>query len=119
MRCETPTSSLYTRIKATKETATTIVAYRFSTLPAKLLPVFSILLRLQILAEKVLPESQCGFRSKRSTIDIIFSLRQIQEKCHEQQMPLYIAFVDLTKAFDTVSRPGLFQVLEAIGCMPS
>ena len=28
----------------------------------------------------VLPESQCGFRSGRSTIDMVFCLRQIQEK---------------------------------------
>ena len=26
-------------------------------------------------------------------------------------MPLYLAFVDLTKAFDTVSREGLYLVL--------
>ncbi|PFX12563.1 hypothetical protein AWC38_SpisGene23457 [Stylophora pistillata] len=35
---------------------------------------------------------------------MIFSLRQLQEKCKEQQQPLYIAFIDLTKAFDLVSR---------------
>ena len=31
-------------------------------------------------------------------------------------MPLYIAFIDLTKAFDLVSRDGLFKVLPKIGC---
>ena len=67
-----------------------------------------ILIRLQKLAERVYPESQCGFRAGRSTVDIVFSLRQLQEKCREQQMPLYIAFIDLTKAFDLVSRDGLF-----------
>ena len=74
------------------------------------------LTRLQTLASRVLPESQCGFRAGRSTIDMIFSLRQLQEKCREQHMPLYIAFVDLTKAFDLVSRSGLFQILVKIGC---
>ena len=34
-------------------------------------------------------------------------------------MPLYIAFVDLTKAFDTVSRPSLYKVLKRIGCPPT
>ena len=62
-----------------------------------------MLKRIQTLGKQVYPESQCGFRSKRSTVDMIFSLRQLQEKCREQQKPLYIAFVDLTKAFDTVS----------------
>ena len=33
-------------------------------------------------------------------------------------MPLYITFIDLTKAFDFVSRDGLFQILPKIGCPP-
>ena len=33
-------------------------------------------------------------------------------------MPLYIAFIDLTQAFDLVSRDGLFKVLPKIGCPP-
>jgi hypothetical protein len=49
---------------------------------------------------------------------MIFSLRQLQEKCREQQMPLYISFIDLTKAFDMVSREGLFKILPKIGCPP-
>ena len=77
-----------------------------------------ILMRLQKLAERIYPESQCGLRAGRSTIDMIFSLRQLQEKCREQHMPLYIAFIDLTKSFDLVSRDGLFKVLPKIGCPP-
>ena len=69
-----------------------------------------VLKRLQLLAERVYPESQSGFRARRSTVDMIFSVRQLQEKCREQQMPLYTAFIDLTKAFDLVSRQGLLQV---------
>jgi len=77
-----------------------------------------VLRRLQVLAERVYPESQCGFRAERSTIDMIFSLRQLQEKSREQRQPLYMAFIDLTKAFDLVSRRGLFKLLEKIGCPP-
>ena len=33
-------------------------------------------------------------------------------------MPLYIAFIDLTKAFDLISRDGLFMILPKIGCPP-
>ena len=62
------------------------------------------------------PESQCGFRSGRGTADMIFAYRQLQEKCQEQNKPLYTVFVDLTKAFDTVSRPGLWKLLHKIGC---
>ena len=62
-------------------------------------------------AEKILPESQCGFRKERSTIDMVFVARQLQEKCREQHQNLYIAFVvDLTKAFDTVHRTLLWQL---------
>ena len=52
----------------------------------------------------LLPESQCGFRKDRGTIDMIFTARQLQEKCQEQNMDLYMTFVGLTKAFDTVRR---------------
>ena len=63
-----------------------------------------ILIRVQKLAERIYPESQCGFRAERSTIYMIFSLRQLQDMCREQHMPLYIAFIDLTKTFDLVNR---------------
>ena len=43
-----------------------------------------VLVRLHVLAECIYPESQCGFRSKRSTVDMIFSIRQLQKKCREQ-----------------------------------
>jgi hypothetical protein len=68
------------------------------------------------IAPVILPESQCGFRSGRGTTDMIFCLRQTQEKCIEQNMPLYAVFIDFTKAFDTVSREGLWQVLTKFGC---
>ena len=77
-----------------------------------------LLNRLQGLADRVYPEAQCGFRAARSTIDMVFSVRQLQEKCREQRRPLYLAFVDLTKAFDLVSREGLFALLKIIGCPP-
>ena len=71
---------------------------------------------LQVLAECVYPEAQCGFRAGRLTINMIFSLCQLQEKCHKQRCPLYIVFINLTKAFDLVSRKGLFTLLQRIRC---
>ena len=64
----------------------------------------------------LLPESQCGFRKNRGTIDMIFTARQLQEKCQEQNVDLYMTFVDLTKAFDTVSREGLWKIMAKFGC---
>ena len=68
------------------------------------------------LLDSVAPESQCGFRKNRGTVDMVFALRQLQEKCLEQNQDLYVLFVDLTKAFDTVSRPGLWAILSRLGC---
>ena len=36
---------------------------------------------LQPITENILPESQSGFRPNRGTTDMIFSMRQLQEKC--------------------------------------
>ena len=63
-----------------------------------------------------LPESQCGFRANRGTVDMIFAARQLQEKCMEKRADLYTTFVDLTKAFDTVSREGLWRIMAKFGC---
>jgi len=46
-------------------------------------------------ADHHLPESQCGFRTNRGTTDMIFVLRQLQEKCCEQNKGLYITFVKI------------------------
>ena len=70
------------------------------------------------LLESVVSESQCGFRQNIGTVDMIFAVRQLQEKCLEQRQVLYILFIDLTKAFDTVSRPGLWSILSKLGCPP-
>ena len=42
----------------------------------------------------LIPESQCGFRKDRGAIDMIFTPRQLQEKCQEQNVDLYMTFVD-------------------------
>ena len=33
---------------------------------------------------------------------MIFTARQLQEECQEQNVDLYMTFVDITKAFDTL-----------------
>lgn len=72
--------------------------------------------RLIVQLEKdLLPESQCGFCNDRGTTDIVFAARQLQEKCQEQNVDLYSTFVDLTKAFDNVSREGLWRIMAKYG----
>lgn len=57
------------------------------------------------LADRVYPETHCGFRAKRSAFDMIFSLGQ-----------LYVAFIDPTKAFNLVSCDGFYWIFTKIGC---
>ena len=47
---------------------------------------------------------------------MIFCLRSLQEKCFKQDRPLYMVFVDFSKAFDTVGRTGIWQLLRKYGC---
>ena len=47
---------------------------------------------------------------------MIFTARQLQEKNQEQNMDLYVTFVDLTKAFDTVICEGLWKIMAKFGC---
>ena len=51
----------------------------------------------------------------RDTANMIFEVRQLQEKCREQNVGLYTTFVDLTKAFDTVCREGLWKIMAKFG----
>ena len=46
---------------------------------------------------------------------MIFTARKLQKKCQEQNMDLYMTFVDLTKAFHTVSREGLWKIMAKFG----
>ena len=49
-------------------------------------------------------DSQFGFVPGRGTTDAIFVVRQLQEKYLAANKRLYMAFVDLEKAFDRVAR---------------
>lgn len=71
---------------------------------------------LSHLEDGILPESQCGFRAGRGTVDMIFATKQLQKKCQEQNIDLYTTFVDFTKAFDTVSRTWLWKIMGKFDC---
>ena len=47
---------------------------------------------------------QFGFVPGKGTVDVIFMVRQLQEKFLEKRKDLFFAFVDLEKAFDGVPR---------------
>ena len=45
---------------------------------------------------------QFRFLPERGTIEAVFILRRMQEECHTKGKKLYLCFVDLEKAFDSV-----------------
>ena len=51
-----------------------------------------------------------------NAVDVTFCVRQLQEKCIEQDRPLYMVFIDFSKAFYTVGRTGLWEQLGKYGC---
>ena len=67
--------------------------------------------------ENILPEEQCGFRPQRSTVDMMFVVRRLQELA-QKNTPLYLCFIDLTKAYDPVDRTLLWDVLARFGVPP-
>ena len=61
---------------------------------------------------KVLPKEQIGFSKGFSTSDHIFVLKTIIDDMKKNQgKPLYCAFIDLSKAFDSVWHLGLYYKL--------
>ena len=66
--------------------------------------------RLLKLAEDVSPESQCGFRKGRGCI-----VRQLEEKSWEHKSKAIFTFVDLKKAYDSVSREAMWLALNKLG----
>jgi len=75
--------------------------------------MFTILLnnRLSNIVESKLEDCQVGFRLNRSTIDNLFIVRQIIEKCHEFNIELHNVFIGYTQAFDSVYRDKIIKCL--------
>ena len=61
------------------------------------------------MAENELAESQCGFRKGRGCVDMIFCARQLIEKTLEHEQTVYILFVDLKKANDSVPHEAILK----------
>ena len=60
--------------------------------------------RLREETNGVVMDKQGGFRPGRGCVDQIFNVRQVIEKVIEKDRVAFAAFVDLEKAYDSVSR---------------
>ena len=112
------TSSPSTKNKGDKSVCSNSKGIAILSIAGKVLAKVMLKRLVQSISENITPESQCGFRRDRGTVNMIFVARQLQEKCREQHQDLFIAFVDLSKAFDTVNRQLLWDVLRKFGCPP-
>ena len=62
-----------------------------------------------------MPESQCGFRKGHGCLDMMFVAGQLLEKAIEHTSQLYVLFVDLRKAYDSIPHHALWLILETVG----
>ena len=66
--------------------------------------VFEPVIEARLRNRVTIDNMQFGFSAGKGTVDAIFILRQVQEKFLEKNKELWMAFVDLEKAFDRVPR---------------
>ena len=93
--------------------------YRPLTVSISMYSIYSRMLnsRLTSVVEDhdLLGEIQSGFRKGRSGADNIFVLNTILSKAKELGQQVHKSFIDVTKAYDTVNRPLLWEKLEKMG----
>lgn len=87
--------------------------YRPISLMANIYKIFAkiLLKRIERTLDEHQPIEQAGFRKNFSVIDHIHVVRQVLEKYNEYQRTYYIAFVDYSKAFDSLFHEKIWQAL--------
>ena len=76
--------------------------------------IFSNILfkRLMPHVETTIGDYQCGYRRERSTVDQIFTVRQILEKCSEHGKDTHHNFIDFKAAYDSINRRSLYAAMK-------
>ena len=91
--------------------------YRGITLTSIAAKIYNALLRNRIEPEidNILRKNQNGFRRNRSTTSQILTIRRILEGIRAKNLQATLIFVDFTKAFDSIHRGKMEQILLAYG----
>ena len=62
--------------------------------------------------ETTINDYQCRYHGERSTVDQIFTVRQMLEKCSEYGKDTHHLFVDFKVAYDSIDRHSLYAAME-------
>ena len=91
--------------------------YRGITLTSIAAKIYNALLRNRIepKIDNILRKNQNGFRRNRSTTSQILTIRRILEGVRAKNLQVTLIFVDFTKAFDSIHRGKMEQILLAYG----
>ena len=93
--------------------------YRGITVTSVLAKLFAMVLeaRMSIWAEDhdLRADGQAGFRKDYRTTDNVFIMQAVIANAHKAKKKLYCCFVDFKKAFDSVPRQRLWEVLASLG----
>jgi hypothetical protein len=76
---------------------------------------YIILSRLILYVDEIAGHHRCGFGCKRSTNDKIFCIHQILEEKWEYSETVHQLFVDVKKAYDSIMREVLCNILIEFG----
>jgi hypothetical protein len=74
-----------------------------------------LLARLIPYVSEIIWDHQCGFHHNRSTMDQIFYIQQILEKKWEYNGMVHQLFIDFKKAYDSIKREVIYNILCEFG----
>ena len=93
--------------------------YRGISLGSVFIKIFTSILHKRLTSftnsNNIVTKEQAGFRRDYSTVDNGFVLRSVVHKYLNRNKKVYVAFIDFRKAFDTVNRSVVWNILRKNG----
>ena len=91
--------------------------YRGITLTAITAKIYNLMLlnRIKPAVDPLLRRNQNGFRRKRSTMGKILTIRRNLEGVRANNLPAVLLFIDFSKAFDSIHRGKIRDILIVYG----